>query len=157
MGSDGESHAAHYKKIYVILLGLLAVSLIGPVIGEAMEMMWLTLITAFGIAFVKAWLVLKHFMHVDVERPFIHYALITGVGFMVLFFAGVSPDVMNHEGTNWENVAAKAEIARALAEAEAGGGHGTHGEAAAHGDEAAAHGDEADAHDDATEHKAPTH
>ena len=146
MGSDGESHAAHYIKIYGILLVLLAVSLIGPFIGEKMDMMWLTLITAFGIAFVKAWLVLKHFMHVDVERPFIHYSLITGVGFMVLFFAGTAPDVMNHEGTNWENVAAKAEIARALAEAEAGGGHGEHGEAAAHGDEA-----------DAAEHKAPAH
>jgi hypothetical protein len=49
---------------------------------------------------------------------------------MFLFFAGVSPDVMEHRGRNWENVAANAETARALKEhAE----HGEHGEGA-HGE-----------------------
>ncbi len=156
MGSHGESHAAHYKKIYGILLVLLLISLIGPAIGEAIGNIWITLITAFGIAFVKAWLVLKHFMHVDVERPFIHYSLITGVAFTVLFFAGTAPDVMMHEGQNWDNVAAKAEVERGLA---AGSGHGDdahHGDEA-HGDDA--HGDEAhgdDAHGE-EKHEAPAH
>jgi len=32
-----------------------------------------TLITAFGIALVKAYLVAKNFMHINVERRFIPY------------------------------------------------------------------------------------
>jgi hypothetical protein len=45
---------------------------------------------------------------------------------MLLFFAGTSPDVMKHKGQNWENVAAEAEIERALAE-QAEAGNGEHG------------------------------
>jgi hypothetical protein len=45
---------------------------------------------------------------------------------MLLFFAGVAPDVMKHQGQNWENVAAKTEIERGL-EAEAAGAPGEHG------------------------------
>jgi caa(3)-type oxidase subunit IV len=130
---EGHHSASHYKKIYFILVGLAFLSFLGPEVGGALDMKWLTLLTAFGIAFVKAWLVIKHFMHLDVEKPIVHYFLLTTLAFMVLFFSAVSPDVMNHEGTNWVNVAAKAEIARALAAAEEEGHHGGHHGGGDHG------------------------
>ena len=46
------------------------------------------LVTAFGIAFVKAYLVAAKFMHLDVEKPFVWYLLTTCLVFMVLFFMG---------------------------------------------------------------------
>ncbi len=123
-GAGGGHHEhihppSHYVKIWGVLCVLLVVSVTGPMLGIKI----ITLITAFGIAFVKAGIVIKYFMHLDTEKPIIWYALITSVVFMVLFFAAVSPDVMKHEGTRWENVAAKAEVARGLAAgAEHGGG-----------------------------------
>jgi hypothetical protein len=36
---------------------------------------------------------------------------------MVVFFAGVAPDVLRHEGQNWVNEAAKQEITRGQAAA----------------------------------------
>jgi caa(3)-type oxidase subunit IV len=95
-----------YIKIWAILLGLLIVSVLGPML----EIQWVTLITAFGIALVKARLVVKHFMHIDVEAPYIKYLMVVCLAFMVLLFAGVAPDVMEHEGQNWTNDAAKANV-----------------------------------------------
>ncbi len=45
-------------------VALLAVSLAGPMAG----MLWLTLVSAFGIAAVKALVVTAYFMHLDRER-----------------------------------------------------------------------------------------
>lgn len=136
---------SHYKKIYYILLVLLAISITGPMIGEKMNMQWLTLVTAFGIAFIKAFLVIKHFMHLTIEKTYIQYMLVTCLLMMALFFAGTAPDVMNHEGQNWTNDAAKKEVHDKLAAKKAGHGDG-HG-APAHGEAApAAHGEVAPAH-----------
>jgi hypothetical protein len=60
-----------------------------------------TLITAFGIAVVKAYLVAKNFMHINVEPKYVVYLMTTMLVFMLLFFAGVAPDVMKFEGSNW--------------------------------------------------------
>lgn len=123
----GEAHVHHYDypRIWAILVALLVVSVLGPMLGIKI----ITLITAFGIALVKAYMVVKYFMHLDVQQPFVHYFLATALAFMVLFFAAVSPDVMNHDGTRWENVAAKEATARVEAMEAAGGGeHGAHGE-----------------------------
>jgi caa(3)-type oxidase subunit IV len=120
-GGDHVIHEpSHYVRIWAILCVLLVVSVAGPML----EIQIITLITAFGIAFVKASMVVKYFMHLDIERPIIWYILATSLAFMVLFFAAVSPDVMEHEGTNWENLSARHEIERALREGE-GGGHGS--------------------------------
>ncbi len=118
-------HVEHnYVKIWGILIVLLIISLIGPEFG----IQWLTLVTAFGIAFVKAGLVIKYFMHLTVEKKIAQYILIACLAMMALMFFGIAPDVMNHEGQNWENVAAKQEIERALkANAAAGGAHGHEG------------------------------
>lgn len=126
MAAHGEVHpVSYYVKIWAGLLVLLAISVIGPEFG----VFWLTMITAFGIAFVKALIVMKYFMHLDAEPKLVWYILAGSLVLMGQFFFGVSADVMMHDGTNWENIAAKAEVERGLA---AGGGHGAHGEA--HGD-----------------------
>ncbi|MBX3269415.1 MAG: c-type cytochrome [Sandaracinaceae bacterium] len=121
----GEEHAhhgpEHYVRIWVILLVLLAISVLGPML----EIQVITLVTAFGIAVVKAFLVCKYFMHLDVQPKYVLYFLTVALAFMLLFFFAVAPDVMNHEGQNWTNVAAQEHIARALAEQ----GHGAAGEA----------------------------
>ncbi len=98
--SEHAEHAGHetnYIKIWAILLCLLVVSILGPFLGIKM----VTLLTAFGIAFVKAYLVAKNFMHLNVEPRYAVYLLTTMLVFMLLFFAGVAPDVMKREGTNW--------------------------------------------------------
>jgi caa(3)-type oxidase subunit IV len=101
--SDNAVHATehthvNYVRIWAILVVLLGVSVVGPMFGIKA----VTLITAFGIALVKAYLVAKNFMHVNVEKRYIPYIVLTALVFMLLFFAGTAPDVMKKEGTNWE-------------------------------------------------------
>jgi len=92
-----EDHTKHYVTIWVILLVLLAISVMGPELNIKI----VTLITAFGVAVVKAWLVAKNFMHVNVQPRYVLYLLGTCLAFMLLFFTGVAPDVMKHDGNNW--------------------------------------------------------
>ncbi|MEZ4288819.1 MAG: hypothetical protein R3A47_11925 [Polyangiales bacterium] len=70
-------------------------------------------------------------MHLTDEKRYILYLFGVMLAFMVVFFSGVSPDVMLHKGHHWENVAAEAEIKANLEEqAAAHGEHGTeHGAA----------------------------
>ena len=122
-----EEHAHEhpsYVKIWGILTVLLVVSIIGPEAG----IQWLTLTTAFGIAVVKAYLVAKHFMHLNMEQPYISYLMATMLVFMLLFFAGVAPDVMKAQGEGWEKPDwVAAELAAASGELEdAHGDHGAH-------------------------------
>ena len=87
----------NYIKIWAILLVLLCISIAGPFLGIKV----VTLITAFGIAIVKAYMVAKNFMHLNIERRFVIYLIMTMLVFVLLFFAGVSPDVMKWQGDNW--------------------------------------------------------
>ena len=96
----------NYVKIWAILCGLLVVSILGPLIGIRA----LTLITAFGVAIVKAFLVAKHFMHLDIEKRWVAYVLLAMIAFIVVMFSGVAPDIMRHDGHLWENTAAKAAV-----------------------------------------------
>ena len=130
---DAHGEAAHlklYLKIYITLLVLFMISVAGPVVGALVNSKALVLVTAFGIALVKAYLVCSHFMHLNIEKRYIGYLLTTTLVFVFLFYAGVSPDVMEHHGRNWQNVAAQSEVQRALKEhAEHGDAHGgSHGE-----------------------------
>jgi caa(3)-type oxidase subunit IV len=108
--ADHAHHPNKYRNIYLVLLVLLIVSIIGPEIG----ILWLTLVTAFGIALVKATMVVREFMHLKDERKLIKWMLVTSLLLMLLLFAGVAPDVMRHEGTNWENLSAKAAVERGI-------------------------------------------
>jgi len=97
--AHAEEHEHHidYTKVYVILVGLLVLSVLGPMIG----IQAVTLLTAFGIACVKAYLVARNFMHINIARRYVTYLMATGLIFMLLFFAGTAPDVMRDQGTNW--------------------------------------------------------
>jgi caa(3)-type oxidase subunit IV len=95
--SDHAAHEKHYWKVWALLLALLLISFAGPFL----EVRVITLVTAFGIAIYKAWLVAKHFMHVTVQPKYVMYMLSTALVFMLLFYAGTAPDVMEHEGANW--------------------------------------------------------
>jgi caa(3)-type oxidase subunit IV len=92
-----EHHETNYVKIWAILVALLVVSVAGPFIG----VWWITMITAFGIACVKAYIVITRFMHINLEPPFVSYLVVTALVFMLLFFAATAPDVMKPAGSNW--------------------------------------------------------
>jgi caa(3)-type oxidase subunit IV len=96
-GTVSEHAHPNYYKVWAILCGLLVVSILGPTLGIKI----VTLMTAFGIAIVKAWLVAANFMHLNIERRYVSYLLGTVLVFMLLFFAGTAPDVMKPQGRNW--------------------------------------------------------
>jgi caa(3)-type oxidase subunit IV len=103
MSAETHVHHPNYIKIWAILVGLLIVSVLGSMSG----IRWVVLVAAFGVAVAKAYLVAKNFMHINVEKRWVPYLLITFLMFIVILFAGVAPDVMKHSGRNWENNAAK--------------------------------------------------
>lgn len=111
--AGGGAHAPHtnYVKIWAVLVALLVVSVVGPMVGVRA----LTLITAFGIAIVKAYLVARYFMHLTIERKYVAYLLLTMIAIMLVMVGGVAPDVMKHEGANWTNTAAQEAVQRGLA------------------------------------------
>jgi caa(3)-type oxidase subunit IV len=120
--AEPAEHAAHaehgehpnYVKVWAILLVLLLISFAGPYLG----IRWVTLLTAFGIAVVKAYMVAKNFMHVNIQPRFVAYILGTVLVFMLLLYAGSAPDVMKAQGNNW----AKQPVAAPAAPAH----HGAH-------------------------------
>lgn len=91
------THHPNYVRVYGILVVLLIISILGPEFGIRI----VTLITAFGVACVKAWMVAKNFMHISVAPRYVLYLVATALVFMLLFFAGTAPDVMKQSGTNW--------------------------------------------------------
>ena len=113
--SEEHTHHPNYVKIWAILIVLLMISVAGPMIG----IKWVTLLTAFGIATVKAYIVAMNFMHIGATKRFVPYMIATCLLFMLLFFAGVAPDVMKAAGKNWE----KPEWVEAQARAGVEGGH----------------------------------
>ncbi|MFQ5536613.1 MAG: c-type cytochrome [Gemmatimonadota bacterium] len=138
-----DAHHVNYIKIYFILVALLVVSVAGPHLG----IVWVTLITAFGVAIVKATLVVQNFMHLKWEKPIMKWMLATSLVLMGLFFFGTAPDVLEHEGVQWINVGAREAVARGIeAPHEAAAEHGDvaeHGEGAEGSDEASTDGGEA--------------
>src|SRR5205085_698380 len=59
---DEAEHIRFYTKVYFALIALFLVSVAGPVVGGLVGSKSLVLVTAFGIAIVKAYLVCAHFM-----------------------------------------------------------------------------------------------
>ena len=88
-------------KIWALLLVLLRHQYRRALFGLPL----LTLITAFGIAVVKASLVATYFMHLNVEKRYIRYMLYSMMLMVGLFFAGTAPDVMKASGLQWKNQA----------------------------------------------------
>lgn len=110
MSSEAHIHHPNYIKVWAILVVLLIVSVMGPLTGIRS----LILFTAFGIAVVKAYLVAKNFMHVNLEKRWIPYLLLTCLVLLVVLFAGVAPDVMKHLGLHWENYSARQAVSSGL-------------------------------------------
>src|SRR6202051_1201890 len=94
-----EAHVDHpnYVKIWAILVVLLIVS----VLGSMSHIREVVLIAAFGVALVKAYMVVKNFMHITVEKRWVPYLLIMCLLFIAILFAGVAPDVMKQTGEEW--------------------------------------------------------
>ncbi len=133
-----------YVRIYLTLLVLLIVSVVGPMIGERINAtilginagVALTLATAFGIAVWKASMVVRHFMHLSIEKPLVKWFLGASVVLMALLWGGVAPDVQLHEGRMWENQAARDAVLRGLPSSDySAGDYG----ADAHGADSEAH------------------
>jgi caa(3)-type oxidase subunit IV len=97
MTTEAHVHHPNYVKIWAILVALLIVS----VLGSMSHIRDVVLIAAFGVALVKAYLVAKNFMHVNVEKRWVPYLLIMCLLFIAILFAGVAPDVMKNSGLHW--------------------------------------------------------
>lgn len=97
MSAHAHGHT-NYVKIWAILCGLLVVSVLGPML----EIRVVTLITAFGIAIVKAAMVASYFMHLSIEKKWVTWILLAMVAFMLVFFSGTAPDVLKSRGERWE-------------------------------------------------------
>ena len=107
--SDNDHHHDHpdYKKIYYVLLALLVVSIVGPELAENIEnrivFVSVVLVTAFVVAVIKAGMVAAWFMHLDIEKKIVWFLMAICLLCMLIFFAGVAPDVLNAAGDNWEH------------------------------------------------------
>ena len=93
-----QAPTSHYVKIWVLLLFLFVISVCGPML----EIKVVTLITAFGVAIIKAVIVAKQFMHLNIEKKFITYMLISMLILMGVFFFGTAVDVMSSRGSGWQ-------------------------------------------------------
>jgi caa(3)-type oxidase subunit IV len=96
-GPSDHGHT-NYVAIWGVLCALLGVSVLGPMAG----IRFLTLITAFGVAIIKAYMVCRYFMHLNVEKKWVVYILGFMLALMLVFFGGVAPDVLKHEGLRWQ-------------------------------------------------------
>lgn len=97
MTTEAHVHHPNYVKVWAILVALLIVS----VLGSRSHIRDVVLVFAFGVALIKAYLVAKNFMHLNVEKRWVPYLLILCLLFIVILFAGVSPDVMKQSGLHW--------------------------------------------------------
>ncbi|MCA3012230.1 MAG: cytochrome C oxidase subunit IV family protein [Myxococcaceae bacterium] len=133
-GHDAHGHPdSFYIRIWGILLVMLVISVAGPelahrVVSNETVAFIIVLFTAFGIAIVKAYMVVKNFMHIGVEKKYVGYLLVTMLILMGLMLGGVGPDVLRHEGHRWVNQAAK--DYKLPGDAEHGAPHEAHGEPA---------------------------
>jgi caa(3)-type oxidase subunit IV len=97
--ADAPHHdETNYVAIWGVLCALLVVSVLGPMLGVRL----VTLITAFGIAIVKAYMVCRYFMHLSIEKKWVAYILGFMLALMLVFFGGVAPDVSKDQGLRWQ-------------------------------------------------------
>jgi caa(3)-type oxidase subunit IV len=89
----------NYVKIWFWLVILLVISTLGPML----EIPVITLITAFGIAVVKAFMVAANFMHLKFEKHIIWFMMMMSLILLGVFFFGTAPDVMQTIGDQWKD------------------------------------------------------
>ena len=97
--ADAPHHdQTNYVAIWGVLCALLGVSLVGPMFGVRL----LTLVTALGIAIVKAYIVCAYFMHLRIEKRWVAYVFGFMLALMLVFFGGTAPDVLRQDGLRWQ-------------------------------------------------------
>lgn len=82
--------AAFYIKIWVALLVMLGISIAIADVGH--PILATTLI--FGIAIVKALLVVAFYMGLALEARYIVWVMISGLALMIILFFGLVPDIV---------------------------------------------------------------
>jgi len=103
-GHGPEAHAhGHAHPRYILIYGTLLVLLVASILGPMVGIKAVILVSAFGIAAVKAAMVCAYFMHLKFEKRYVWWILLTCVLFLVVLFVGVAPDVMKGDGLNWTN------------------------------------------------------
>ncbi len=81
----------NYLLVYLILVAILGISLLAGYLGAKL----LAVVLIFGLAVVKAGLVLANFMHVKFEPKIIWGIIGFAVLCMFFFYFGVFPDIVN--------------------------------------------------------------
>jgi len=89
---------AYYIKIWAVILVLFVISVSVALLSHDRP---LVLVTAFGIAIVQATLVAAYFMHLNVEKRYAWYILLTMFLVLAMFYLGVQSDVNHPSGQNW--------------------------------------------------------
>ncbi len=79
-----------YIIVWGVLLAALGFSLLAGVLGHGALMVALV----FGAAFAKAVLVVMQFMHMSLEPRWIKWILIGAAAVVLVFYFGVTPDVV---------------------------------------------------------------
>ena len=103
MNEQQPIHHPDYVKVWGVLVVLLLVSILVSWTGFRE----VTIGIAFAVAFAKAYLVAKNFMHIHLQARWIPYLLIVCIAFMVVLFVGLAPDVLRHRGLFWVNFSAE--------------------------------------------------
>ena len=118
--ADAHGHVAHpsYFKIWAILTALLVVSVTGTLLHLPIPTN-ITVTVAFTVAVIKAYMVARYFMHINIEKKYVAYLVGAMLMLMFLMVGAVSPDVLKHEGANWKNKAAADWVEKGLKEAPA--------------------------------------
>ena len=98
----GHKHPS-YLKIYITLVVLFIVSVVGPEVAPAFGAFAkpVVLLTAFGIAIWKAYLVCAYFMHLKFEKIYAPYILLACLSLFFVVFFGTATDAMFANGHNW--------------------------------------------------------
>ena len=97
---------ASTSKLRIIKKSISAINPSPPIVAirshkTTVEIPIITLITAFGIAVVKAYMVAANFMHLKFEKHIVWFMMIMSLILLGVFFFGVAPDVMQTEGDQW--------------------------------------------------------
>lgn len=79
-----------YFQLWGILLGLLTLSVISVWLGHGV----LSTLIVYGVAVIKAWIVLRDYMHLKLEPGFITVLLFGALSAVVVLFVLVYPDVV---------------------------------------------------------------
>jgi len=83
-----DSHSRHYLMIWIGLLALVLVSVAAASILPKVQ----ALILIFAVAFVKALLVARNYMHLKNERAIIYALVLVPLAFVIILFFALFPD-----------------------------------------------------------------